>query len=191
MKCTFAPMEDVIKIPASHSKYLVQAYKDAYAEYLEKKKALDKEWDEMEPILKELKIIPDGYQFAENDKDVIKKSKATIDRQELKIAILFSRLSWFERAQFILQEANKPLTVNQIADEMQAQFGFSKFNAVKSISPVLSQAHGKGLIERGEQKQNGEITYSAKYDDKKLMDIESGLAHKDDEPEDFNVYDLL
>lgn len=153
-----------IVIPESHLGHLKEAYVKIYQDYLQRRKLIEAEWNELQPILQKLNIPTSNgalqYTLKADAGSISIKGGESKFTQGIKP---FSDLSWFKKAEIILKQHNKSMTSNEIIDILISEYqpDLSKQTATNSLPATLSVAAKEGRINR-EINENGEYEYSLK-----------------------------
>ena len=161
-----------LKIPESHLSHLRPAYEKIYAELLERIESVASEWRDLAPMLDQLGIahIPPEKIFLNSDERMYVKG----DLQANKIFHIVDNdsifgvtlkydpnASWLERAKFVIREARRSLTTNEIVEAIgKYQRELLPSQIANSIPATLSVAAKDGKIQRNED--GGIFRYSLK-----------------------------
>lgn len=172
----FSSTEEV-RLPESQKAFLRPIYIDKYQEWKNRMANLEKEYQELKPMLVALGIIdikiekvqePNKLQ-SENDTTPIysERLKGILSNIDLSIALsrnnYDSTWGWLKKCKYVIELANMRLTSNDIIDVVSDFFEreLSKASLNNSIPATLSVAAKEGKIFR-ERNENGEYEYFLK-----------------------------
>lgn len=156
-------------IPDSQVRVLLDLYVKQYSDYMARKAALDKEYQDMVPVLIALGILSDN----EERKQEKKQDYALSERMQsifssIEMAMLFGNKynpdwPWLRKSIYAIELAGTPLTSNEIVDVVKHFFEpeTDRDKLMNSIPATLSVAFKEGKIIR-QMNDKGEYEYKLK-----------------------------
>lgn len=168
-----------LSIPDSQKSVVIEAFKDAYQKWRVRNEEIQKEWTELEPILKSLGIIEDKaprektlselVQEMQGDGRIIEQSdQEDVESRTVDTPAGFVHSEkydinwkWLRKIEYILEGVGVAMTSNEIiAQVLLFEPHYTEKILLNSIPATLSMAARAGKIKRQKNQAKKEYEYS-------------------------------
>ena len=149
-----------LHVPQSQIGEIKKIYDKKFDDLKNRFDTLYHEWEENEPIFKQLGILPENFQSYSRLVNTFKKKTEEIP-SVTNINGYNTSWIWSDKAEFILKKLNKELTIPELADELINGYEptLSKKAVANSLNATLSTAAKASKRFKRRMNERGEYLY--------------------------------